>query len=220
MSSSNEADKASISNNNAYFHSGDTLDLTWNPNSFLSYDYTGITPNDLLIDIKLYELQYNEETFEMIATELALIACCMENTGRGKVAVPSSTSQPSLIRSTQSSDVIKTVTIFIEAKLKPTATGLIRGFTNKIGQWTDRVLATIDNQVNDILWQKCQEWADEQPPSIGQTLLDRVSNTPCPPNENQARAVNSGLDRDTNTRLVAFFHPEADRCYRQRTITR
>ena len=97
---------------------------------------------------------------------------------------------------------------------------MLQDVTDKIGHWTDRASAIINDQVNDILWQKCQEWADEQPPSIGQTLLDRVSNTPCPPNENQARAVNSCLDRDTNTKLVNFFHPGADRCYRQRTITR
>lgn len=214
---SSDDSKANIENFNVYFHSGDNLDLTWNRNNFISHDHTGITADDLLIDIELHELQYNKDTKESTDTVLAVLASGAENTGEMTLTVPSGAA----LSNPPSDNVIATVTIFICATLKPGVTGVLENVTDRIGHWTDLVMATINEQVNDILWQECKKWAEEQPPSIGQTIVDRVtSTTPCPPNENQARAVNSGLVRDTNGKLVTFFHPGADKCYRQRTITR
>ena len=80
--------KVTIDKSAVYFQSGDSLDLTWSPTKFISSDDTGIAADDLLIDIKLHELQYNEETSETVDTELAVLLSCVENTGSTTVTVP------------------------------------------------------------------------------------------------------------------------------------
>ena len=204
--------------NNVYFHSGDTIDLTWDPNSFISFDDTKIGVDDILIDIKLYEIEISAENI-VTTTELAVLASGIENTGSMVVTVPSGASQSSLARRNILSNVVKTVTVFVEAVVKPAIKVVAKG----IGYFTNIVLATINYLGDDFFWQKCQEWAKSQPANTGQMLLDRVlSTTPCPPFETQARTVISGLKEDSfrDSLLASFFHPEADRCYRQRTITR
>ena len=67
----------------------------------------------------------------------------------------------------------------------------------------------------------CRAWASTEPASISPVLLDRViQSAPCPPNVGQAETANSGLVEDENKFLISIFHPDADRCFQQQTITR
>ena len=87
----------------------------------------------------------------------------------------------------------------------------------KIGLWA--VSKYLKVQILSYI--ACKAWALIEPASIGPELLDRVTQTaPCPPNVGQAETVNSGLVEDKHKFLISIFHPDADKCFRQRTITK
>jgi len=71
------------------------------------------------------------------------------------------------------------------------------------------------NALANTLRSKCKKWCDEQPPNIGQEILDRLP--PCPPTVQQAHVDNRF---QLDNRLIRFFHPGAENCFRQSTITR
>ena len=138
-----EDNKVNIMKNEVYFRSGDTIDLKWNPNNFISSHGTGIFADDLLIDIKLFEIQNDEKTSETIITELVVLASDLNNTGEIQVTVPFSDGVDQI-------DSENIITIFIEAKLKTLDTGIF----NKIGYWSTTVVVFIKSEFftdDDIL---------------------------------------------------------------------
>lgn len=158
----------------------------------------------------MYEIQEKSDgTF--MHKEVAVLASDIPNNGEATVTIPASL--------TGSTATVCTVNILVQ--VKNIISNSLSVVTNKIGQWTDSLWVSITNSLDNALNQQCIEWAANEPASIGTTLLDSVtSSTPCPPNSRQAAAENSGLVKDTNNLLIAFFHPLASSCFRQRVATR
>ena len=201
--------KVEISTSSRFFKSGESITLTWSPTSVIQSE-TSINTSTLRVSIRMYEIQNQEiETIK----EVAVLTTDAPNNGEATVTIPSSLPEAT-------TGPICSIAIFVEIRDSEETT-IISKFVGKIGLWARVVWAVIQapDLVDDYLYKKCLEWAQEEPTSIGNELLDRVSDTPCPPNVGQARTVNSGLVKDVHTSLINFFHPEASECFRQRTIT-
>ena len=205
--------KIDISTSSRFFKSGESITLTWSPTSVIQSE-TSIDTSTLKVSIRMYEIQ-NQESVATVETikEVAVLTTDAPNNGEATVTIPSSLPEAT-------TGPICSIAIFVEIRDSEETT-IISKFDGKIGLWARVVWAVIQapDLVDDYLYKKCLQWAQEEPTSIGDELLDRVSDTPCPPNVGQARTVNSGLVKDEHTSLINFFHPEASECFRQRTIT-
>ena len=60
----------------------------------------------------------------------------------------------------------------------------------------------------------CELWSSTQG-NIGNEILDRLSDYPCPPTLRQVMSDDSGFAEDRASFLSAFFHPGSAVCYRQ-----
>ena len=88
-----------------------------------------------------------------------------------------------------------------------------------IGQWTRPFWVTQQiMNVDDLLWENCQNWYSAEPPSVYNNLLQTVFDVPCPPTIGQARTDNSGLIQDNTD--IDFFHTQATNCFKQRIVAR
>ena len=132
------------------------------------------------------------------------------------MTVPS-TNNGNSCRSQSSSASICSVVIFI---------GISEGrsgfFTSDAGLWTDVIYVSFKppSTLANLQLEQCQEWVNSSSAAAGLELLDRVSNTPCPPRVAQAEAVNSRLVKETSSNLLKFFHPGASSCFSQQIFTR
>lgn len=92
----------------------------------------------------------------------------------------------------------------------------VKSFAESVSQWSslDLVLYAFDRIAKQS---ECEEWHRNEPSNIGQMILDRVP--ACCETESKAED-HSDFVKDNNAKLVKYFHPDADSCYRQRTITR
>ena len=203
-----------ISSNELLIHIEDNISLAWSTLSLTKPLQDVIAPSDLLVDIKLHFFQISNEvpTIEQVTTLDSNVA----NTGSANVTVP--------IISHSSNQSVYAAIISIEANgsdpLNPTLFDKVEG---TVTQWTDIIWIVSTNKQSSgtKLWSACKAWSTSEPSSIGQQLLDKVRSVfPCPPTIAQARTVNSGLIENRDTELIAFFHPKATKCFRQRTITK
>ena len=193
------------------FMYGNTIDLAWSPTSFISSENVEIDQESMPVDIKMYEIGLDSGRITLI--EIALLAVSLDNSGSTSVTVPSA-NNGNTCRSETSSAVVCTAIIFVTIK---------QGLTSdEIGLWTDIVYVSFKppTTIASLQLEQCQEWANATSAATRRELLDRVSNTPCPPRMAQAEAIGSRVVRETSTNLLSFFHPRAASCYQQQTFTR
>ena len=196
--------KVNVIANDLLIQAQDTITLTWIPTSLSESTGTVNTAN-LRINIKLYVITNNS------VDQVNELASNIDNNGSYTVSIPT-VSHPSVQN-------VYSAIISIEAIgndqqnpiLYDSAEGTVK-------QWTDMIWITNDASK---FYSKCKAWSISEPATVGEALLSVVrSEVPCPPTIDQARTVNSGLIQNSNTRLVRFLHPNADKCYHQRTTTR
>ena len=189
--------------NDLLIHAQDTITLTWIPTSLSESTGTVNTAN-LRINIKLHIFTDNS------IDEVNELASNIDNNGSYTVSIPT-VSHPS-------AQIVYPAIISIEAMGNDQQNPILYDSTEgTVKQWTDMIWITNDTEFYD----ECKAWSANEPATVGEALLSVVrSEVPCPPTIDQARTVNSGLIQNSNTRLVRFLHPNADKCYHQRTTTR
>ncbi|XP_019851539.1 PREDICTED: uncharacterized protein LOC109581663 [Amphimedon queenslandica] len=195
--------KVNIISNDLLIQAQDTITLKWIPTSLSESTGTVNTAN-LRINIKLYVITNNS------VDQVNELATNIDNNGSYTVSIPTV--------SHSSAQSVYPAIISIEAigsQQNPATYDYAEGI---VKQWTDMIWITNDASK---FYSKCKEWSISEPATVGEALLSVVrSEVPCPPTIDQARTVNSGLIQNTNTRQMRFLHPNADKCYHQRTIAR
>ena len=199
---------ASIVGDKLLFYAQDTIDLTWSEDFFENSQLFNAITDPVKIQIKLHIFYLSNDVviLERVAD--------LTNTDRDNTA-PTDVTLPNMI-SHSSDQVVYAAKISIEA-----VNMFYNGASGTVTQWTDIIwIVPVDKPSSissDRLWSACQQWEAVESSSIGQQLLQRVRDFPCPPRINQATAINSGLIEDGNTKLINFFHPGGLRCFHQRT---
>ncbi len=209
--SSGSGNQVNILQNNFFLTSKQSATLVWDKTAVLP-SATGVDVNNLLVNITLYEVTGEDNN---VVQMISQIATGVQNTGEIDIIIPTWTSENHI-------DFCAVLVTLYDALDVPT----IVSDVSEIGLWgTDVWVAFSEqsDQFEDIQFDRCNEWAKaetEMYPNIREMLLSRTSATPCPPTAAQARTPNSGLVKDTREKIVKYFHPKADECYVQRTITR
>ena len=173
-----------------------------------------IDTNNILVDIKLYEIDTTVDTVG-ITREIATLASDLFNTGMVNVTIPDLTN---IINET-----IVPVSIQAEATYEiPDGGGST--FSIRFGLWSGKMYLRRLMNTRD----QCEAWSATQPGDIGISILNRVSRIyPCPPTLNQVMRQNSGFEEDFLPSQILeteafdriyriFFHPGSIACYRQR----
>ena len=151
-----------IETDSLLLRNGSAIKVKW-PRNLLVPSLQSIDIENSLIDIKLYERDFNSES-----RELTTLASNIPNTGETDVIIPD--------LSNVISEEICPVSIKIEFS---TGSDLrkrrsISQFIKKAGRffvWGRTFYLTF----SAVGYFKCQEWVDSQPPGIGGKILDRVS---------------------------------------------
>ena len=188
-----ELGDATIEESALLFEEGNSITVDWNPSDILRSVGSVADMNDIELDVKLIEIDQNMR-------EIAILASNIPNSGSATVIIDG--------LDLTDSDVWQ-VSVFIEAHSigtnKRQIGTLLRG-----GVWTGIFFVTLSGIGQSL----CDQWASTEPISIGQEILDRVrSQFPCPPILAQARRSDSNLQLDN--RLIFFYHPDAENCFRQ-----
>lgn len=193
--------KVDIPNIATVFKVGNTLNISWKPTS-VSGDANSS------VDISMHEVS-NTSDGTFVHNQLIVLATNIANSGHATVNI--STTQ---LLSALSS--VSAVNIFV--KLRNDSNSVL----NKIGHWSRKLHVSFNETLSAILYQKCLNWASNEPATIGPVLLASVTATaPCPPTVEQATPeLSPGLIEDTNKKSIDTFHPGASRCFRQRTATK
>ena len=199
--------KVDIPNIATVFKVGNTLNISWEPAS-LSGDVNS------KVDISMHEIS-NTSDGTFMHNQLIVLATNIANSGHATVNI--STTQ--LLSDISS---IRAVNIFV--KLRKDVQQLVdtTAIRNTIGQWSRKLYVSFQKTLSAILYQKCLNWANDEPATIGPILLASVTATvPCPPTVEQATPeLIPGLIEDTNKKFIETFHSGASRCFRQRTATK
>ena len=201
------ADKVNIISNDLLTYEQETITLTWTPNSLAESTGT-VNPTTLHLDVKLHIV--TDDSIE----EVTKLVNDISNNGSYSVTIP--------MISHSSAQTVYPAIISIEVKQNdqqnPTLYDKAEG---TVKQWSDMIWIVTSGQNPNKLYDECKRWSANEPVAIGETLLSTVrSEFPCPATIGQARTINSGLIQHTNTKLMQFLHPNADKCFTQRTITR
>ena len=192
-----------VISNDLLIQAQDTITLTWIPTS-LSESTGTVNTTALQINIKLYIFTNNS------VDQVHELASNIDNNGSYTVSIPTV--------SHSSAQTVYPAIISIEAVGNNHQNPILYDSTEgTVKQWTDMIwISNIDK-----FFAECKAWSANEHPTVGEALLSVVrSEVPCPPTIDQARTINSGLIQNTNTRLVRFLHPNADKCYHQQTTTR
>ena len=208
--------KVEVTSSNDILTAGDSITVTWSPSKLLETEVIAIDPSNLTVDVIMYEVQTTSSGI-YVQHEIAVLASDIPNNGKATITIPSI----EIFDTTPVHSVNIIVNLSNRSLRNRRAIGdKLVDVAQKIGQWS----------INWFLKQPkfaipfylaCRAWALLEPASVGPELLDRVTQTaPCPPNVGQAGTANSGLVEDENKFLISIFHPDADRCFRQQTITR
>ena len=183
--------------------------LVWNRDGVVPSE-TGVDPANLLVNVTLYNIKGDGES---IIEEVGQIATGLDNTGEALITVPTAASGNYI-------DYCAFSLTFYDGPDQKTVVSDSSG--SPIGRWCTQTWVAFSqpNEIDDLLFNKCNEWAITEPlPYIRQELLTRTAATPCPPTVVQARTPNSGLVKENQQHFVEYFHAGAGECYRQRTIT-
>jgi len=199
------------------FLPNEPFNVTWNPENILLHTVFG-EPSSFTVDVVLYEYNFNTEVW----TELQVLANNIPNTGETQVVIEG------IIDNRVTFELPDVCRIAIAVAVSRESTSLrkrtvdfaqFERIAGAVKQWTREAYAVVKemarNALANILRSQCKKWCDEQPPTIGQEILDRLP--PCPPTIQQA-CVDNRFEQDNQ--LIGFFHPGAANCFRQSTITR
>ena len=199
-------------NNNLLVNAKSTINLNWELASLSEPVSDIIDPSSVLIDIKLHVFHNHNDQHRV--EEVHTLDSDISNTDTVSVSIP--------VISHPSDQTVYAAIISIEVKgndslINPTLFDRVQG---QVSQWSNVLWISTSSKSNNF-WTACKEWLENENRNIDLELLRRVRlEFPCPPTIGQARAINSGLIEDANTNWVAFFHPKAQECFHQRTITR
>uniref|UniRef100_A0A1X7V5I7 EGF-like domain-containing protein n=1 Tax=Amphimedon queenslandica TaxID=400682 RepID=A0A1X7V5I7_AMPQE len=198
--------KVDVPNTATVFKVGNTLNILWEPTS-LSGDANS------KVDISMHEVS-NTSNGTFVHNQLIVLATNIANSGHATVNI--STTQ---LLSALSS--VSAVNIFVKLRKDVQQPAVIDTVLNKIGLWSRKLHVSFNETLSAILYQKCLNWASNEPATIGPVLLASVTATaPCPPTVEQATPeLSPGLIEDTNKKSIDTFHSGASRCFRQRTAT-
>ena len=202
-----------INTDSLFLETNKSISIIW-PHTFLLSPTVAIDTNNILVDIKLYEIDTTNDTVST-TREIAALAADLFNTGMANITIPDLTD---IINKT-----IVPVSIQAEARYD-ISDGAGSTFSISFGLWTGKMylrrLMTTRSQ--------CEAWSAAQPGDIGTTILNRVSRIyPCPPTLNRVTRQNSGFEGDYLPSQILqteafdrihriFFHPGSIACYRQR----
>ena len=202
--------KVEVTSPNDILTAGDSINVTWSPSKLL--EVIAIDPSNLTVDIIMYEVQTTSQG-NYVQYEIAVLASDIPNSGKATVTIPTeqfhNTTEP-----------VHSVNIIVNLNNQLLRRKRFIGASLRIGLWSVSVIAIASQP---LLYGACKAWALLEPASIGPELLDRVTQTaPCPPTlgRDGTVPVNSGLVEDKYKFLIKVFHPDADKCFRQQTITR
>ena len=190
-----ELGEATIKNRTLQFVVGNSITIGWNPSEILR-SVGSLTDENIELDVKLIELNQDMNTHR----EIAILASNIPNSGSATVIIDG--------LDLTDSDVYQ-VSVFIEARAIRTNERQTGTLSRSAGVWTGIFFVTLSGIGRSL----CDQWASTEPISIGQEILDRVrSQFPCPPTLALARS-DSNLQLDN--RLIFFYHPNAENCFRQ-----
>ena len=185
----------------------DEVSIEWSPSSFISKEDTNIDLTNLRLYINLYQIMYNNNIISLNPIDILKNQDLIED-GKTKMT----------LYSAMPKDLIFPAIIFANIHVINEDTGL-PVVVKDIGQWTRPFWIIWQNSnVNNLLWEECQNWNLAEPPSVYNNLLQTVYDVPCPPTIGQARIDNSGLIQDNTD--IDFFHTQATNCFKQRIVTR
>ena len=222
-----------IETDSLLLRSGSAVKVKW-PRNFLVPSLESIDVEKGLVDVKLYERNFNSESLPF--REIATLASKIPNTGETDVIIPD-------LSDVLSEGGICQVSINVEIKSLPTGNNLqkrrnipkvaltILRALLKFSIWAGKLylrvglldIATRPNYLHD----KCQDWVNSQHPGIGEEILDLVSRFyPCPPTLNRAQAPIFGFEIDLKDSQIwplnyindwqrNFFHSNAFMCFHQ-----
>ena len=201
--------RVSISSDKLLFYAQEDITLTWSPVSLIAPLEDTITPSLLSIDIKLYifQISNNVPRLEQISSLDSNQANDQPNDGSATITVPSI--------SHSSNQAAYAAIISIEAK-----GSLFDRAEGRVSQWTDIIWISSDTEQSSAaqFQSACNAWAASESLDIGNELLRKVRDLfPCPRTIGQARTISSGYIEDSNMKLIKFLHPQAFKCFQQRT---
>ena len=182
---------------------GAPVTMRWDPESLLPL----VQASSFTVDIALY--RFNDET--QTYTRFLDIARGSPNTGVAEFAVPSSN------EAQQASIYPVTLRLSVSGPSSPSRRQTISLARALAGGVIRRAIPVyFGGSLSFRLL--CAAWYLSEPSNMGESLLRQVPN--CCATEEGASLPNSDFVRDN--RLISFFHPEADTCFRQKpaTITR
>ena len=197
-----------ITSDRLLFFQGDNISITWDPSAILKAVGSVVEIEDIVVDIKLLEIDPNTEAIE----EIGILASEVPNNGSKTV----------YIEGLDLSDTeLCQVSIFIQAKRATNSQTKraipwprLGSILLRAGLWSLVFYVTASGIGRSL----CDQWASTEPTSVGQEILRTVRREfPCPPTFPQALAENSDLQRDNH--LIGLFHPGASNCFRQRDGT-
>lgn len=185
---------------NTIVESNEVVDISWSPTILLSAD-----PTSNLVDISIHELS-RDGSLRFLHT----LAKDIPNSGSAQVmaALDSSTD-----------DTQPITPVFFQISLaKSHVAKRKRGLLSlaSVVMWSKKILrrAVVSSVALRIL---CEAWHALEDPTIGDALL--AETICCPRTVQEANWPTSGLEKVTGISTIpqAFFHPDADTCYRQTT---
>ena len=189
------------------------MNITW-PHNFLLSPTVVIDTNNILVDIKLYEVDTTNDTVSP-SREIATLASNLFNTGMTNITIPDLTDTVN--------QTIVPVSIQAEATYE-ISDGGGSTFSISFGLWTGKMYLRRTMNTRS----QCEAWSATQPRDLGMTILNRVTRiSPCPPTLNRVMSQNSGFEEDFLPSQILqteafdriyrdFFHPGSNACYRQR----
>ena len=205
---------ATTPTNTVYFTAGSTVELEWNPLSI----FPGSSSSDWRVTISMYCLNLENENqgWEL----LHIFSPNSPNDGQESVIIPNDLDRnieilPIVFQISASVNPVGTVqsgTLYTELVMSG----------QKAGLWTAQYYYINPLVANRTGYYLCQSWYESESRSTATQLLVEAT-MPCPPQEAQARAPNSGLmeidytsfygNSGYRTQWLRTFHRDAATCF-------
>ena len=188
-----------------------TIDLQWDPRTIFSHN----SSSDYLVTISMYGLNLENGEWESVHTFMSNFS----NDGQESVEIPNDL-DPNI--------EILPVVFQVSASINPvsavqsgTLYAQLVETGQKAGRWSSQYYYINPSVTDRTGFYLCQSWYKGEPEDIGTQLLEGTM--PCPPQEAQARALNSGLveidyasfygNSQYRMQWLRTFHKDASTCY-------
>ena len=205
---------ATTPTNTVYFTAGNTVELEWNPLSI----FPGSSSSDWQVTISMYGLNLENENqgWEL----LHIFSPNSPNDGQESIVIPND-----LDRNIEILPIVFEVSASVDpggsVQSGTLYTELVRS-GQKAGLWTAQYYYINPLVANRTGYYLCQSWYESESQSTAPQLLVEAT-MPCPPQEAQARAPNSGLmeidytsfygNSGYRTQWLRTFHQDAATCF-------